>query len=79
MTRALVRRACGHLQAVCVFGNSDRWIDQAIRKKERDICGICRARQKADISGEQKRQGDGEKVEVVLCAESGQLSTREEK
>jgi|ACXJ01.1.fsa_nt_gi hypothetical protein len=74
MTRALVRRACGHLQAVCVFGNSDRWIDRAIWKKERDICDICRNRQKKSVSGEES--GD---APVVSPEDSEQHPAKEKK
>lgn len=71
MIRELVRRFCGHLETVSVFGNSGRWIDQALRKKERDICGVCRDRQKEFSSGE---ENEGESPE-----DAGQHPTKEEK
>ena len=44
MTRELVRRACGHLQTIYLFENTDRWINREIRKRERELCGVCRDR-----------------------------------
>lgn len=70
MIRELVRRSCGHLETVSVFGNSGRWIDRALRKKEQDICGICRYRQKELSSGEED-EGKSPK-------DAGQYPTKEE-
>ncbi|OOH76229.1 hypothetical protein [Leptospirillum ferriphilum] len=50
MTRELVRRVCGHLQTVYLFGKSDRWIDREIRKREKELCGVCRDRRVFEAS-----------------------------
>ena len=72
MTRERVRRSCGHLETVSVFGTGGRWSDRALRKKERDICGVCRNRQKETASGEENEDVEGGSKE-----DSRQLSAKE--
>jgi hypothetical protein len=43
MTRELVRRSCGHLEAVYAVGSGVR----RIREKEKECCGICWKRKKS--------------------------------
>ena len=52
MTRELVRRACGHLQTVYLFGDG-RWIDREIRKREQELCGVCRDRRSFEAGMEE--------------------------
>lgn len=40
MIRTLVRRSCGHLEAVYAVGAGVR----SIHKREKEICGVCRER-----------------------------------
>ena len=48
MTRELIRRSCGHLEAVYAVGAGIR----RIHEKEREFCRICRSLRKAGVSSD---------------------------
>lgn len=73
MTRALIRRSCGHLEAVYAVG-PERYRDRRIAASVQVVCRICQDRQRKIVSGE-----ENEEVEVVSFEDSEQLQTREEK
>ena len=66
MTQSLVRRSCGHLEAVYAVG-PEKYRDRRIVASVQLVCRICRDRQK------------NEEVEVVVSEDSEQLQSREEK
>ncbi len=80
MSRILLRRLCGHLEAVYATGA----VAARIREREREICGVCRRRRTFSEGPEEERtspeppperKSPGE-VEVVL-KERRQFSTND--
>ena len=82
MSRILLRRLCGHLEAVYATGS----VAARIQERERAICGVCRRRMVFSESPEEERTSSGPfperkspgEVEVVL-KERQQSSTNDNK
>lgn len=80
MSRILLRRLCGHLEAVYATGA----VAARIREREREICGVCRRRRTFSDSPEEEKSTSGSpperkspgEVEVVL-KERRQSSTND--
>ncbi|MHB1285582.1 MAG: hypothetical protein ACYCYP_03305 [Leptospirales bacterium] len=58
MTRELIRRSCGHLEAVYAVGSGV----SRIREKEMEFCGVCRERRRFSGHSDQDEGEDDRKA-----------------